>query len=96
MIVSHESRDNAVLTDSKRTYVLRYDADYLCKYSTLLIYPSWTMEKVLKELREDLALKISLAFPNEEQVFVEGVLDSIMPYASANIHDPRKERAKCL
>lgn len=89
MIVSHESRDNSVLTDGKRTVVLRYDADYLSKYSALLLYPSWTMESVLKELREDLALKISATFPNEEEVFIDGVLDSIMPYAAANIHDPR-------
>lgn len=90
MIVSHESRNFAVLTDGKKTYVLPYSADHLRKYSALLIYPSWMMEEVLKELREDLALEISLAFPNEEQPFVEGVLDTIMPYASANIHDPRK------
>ena len=89
MIVSHESRDNAVLTDGKKIRVLRYGADYLSKYSALLIYPNWTMEKVLKELREDLALEISLAFPNEEGAFIEGALDTIMPYAAANIHDPR-------
>lgn len=92
MIVSHESRDNAVLTDGKKTRVLRYDADRLRKYSTLLIYPNWTMERVLKELREDLAQYIRAAFPNEEEAFIEGVLDSIMPYASANIHDPRTNK----
>lgn len=91
MIVSHESRNFAVLTDGKKTYVLPYSADHLRKYSELFRFPNWTMERVLKELREDLALEISTAFPNEEEVFIEDTLDDIMPYASANIYDPRKE-----
>ena len=89
MIVSHESRNFAVLTDGKKTRVLRYDADYLGKYSALLIYPNWPMERVLKELREDLAQNIREAFPNEEEAFIEGALNAIMPHAAANIHDPR-------
>lgn len=91
MIVSHESRNFAVLTDGKKTFVLRYDERYLRKYSELFLYPNWTMERVLKELREDLELEIREAFPNEEEVFIKDTLDDIMPYASANIHDPRKE-----
>lgn len=89
MIVSHESRNFAVLTDGKKTFVLRYDELHLRKYSELFLYPNWTMEKVLKELREDLELEIGLAFPNAEVAFIEGALDTIMPYAAANIHDPR-------
>ena len=92
MIVSHESRNFAVLTDGKKDFVLVYDADHLRKYSELLIYPNWTMEKVLKELREDLAQDIREAFPNEEEVFIKDTLDDIMPYASANIHDPRTNK----
>lgn len=91
MIVSHESRNFAVLTDGKKSFVLVYDADHLRKYSELFLYPNWTEEKILKELREDLAQDISEAFPNEEEAFIDGALDSIMQYASANIHDPRKE-----
>lgn len=90
MIVSYESRNFAVLTDGKKTFVFRYDERYLRKYSELFLYPNWTMEKVLKELRSDLAQDIREAFPNEEEAFIEGALDTIMPYASANINDPRK------
>lgn len=85
MIVSHESRNCAVLTDGKKTTVLRYDADHLRKYSELLELPGWTTEKVYKELREDLAQEIREAFPNEEEVFIEGTLDDIMKHATANI-----------
>lgn len=88
MIVSHESRSFAVLTDGKKSFVLVYDADHLRKYSELFLY-KWTEEKILKELREDLAQDIREAFPNEEEAFIEGALDSIMKYARANIHDPR-------
>ena len=91
MIVSHETRDNVLLTNGKRTCVLRYDAERLQRYSALLIYPTWTKERVLKELRSDLAQEIGVAFPNESGVCIERVLDAIMPYASANIHDPRKD-----
>ena len=88
MIVSHESRNFAVLTDGKKSFVLVYDADHLRKYSELFLY-KWTEEKILKELREDIAHDIREAFPNEEEVFIEDTLDDIMPYASANVHDPR-------
>jgi hypothetical protein len=90
MIVSHESRNCAVLTNGKKTTVLRYDADHLRKYSELYLY-KWTEEKILKELREDLAQDIREAFPDEEEVFIEDTLDDVMKYARANIHDPREE-----
>ena len=90
MIVSHESRNCAVLTDGKKTTVLRYDTDRLRKYSELYLY-KWTEEKILKELREDLAQEIREAFPDEEEVFLEGTLDDVMKYARANIQDPREE-----
>ena len=90
MIVSHESRNCAVLTDGKKTTVLRYDEDHLRKYSELYLY-KWTEEKILKELREGLAQEIREAFPNEAEVIIEGTLGCVMKYAAANIHDPREE-----
>lgn len=92
MIVSHESRSFAVLTDGKKSFVIVYDVDHLRKYSELFLYPNWTEEKIHKELREDLAQDIREAFPNEDEVFIEDTLDDIMPYARANIHDPRERR----
>lgn len=90
MIVSHEIRNCAVLTDGKKCFVLQYDEDHLRKYSELFLY-KWTEEKILKELREDFAQEIREAFPDENEVFIKGTLDDIMPYARANIHDPREE-----
>lgn len=92
MIVSHESRNYAVLTDGKKTRVIRYDELHLRKYSELLLYPNWTMGRVLKEFCDDLAFEIGMEFPDEPSVFIEGVLDGIMPYVLANIHDPRERR----
>ena len=91
MIVSHESRNFAVLTDGKKTTVLRYDTEYLRKYSSAMLLYNWTRERVLHELRSNLAIEIELKYKNESESEIEKTLDSIMPYASANIHDPRKE-----
>ena len=92
LTVEWTTSNYAMLDNGDQHYIIVYCEDRLRKYSELLIYPSWTMERVLKELREDLELEIGLAFPNEEVAFIEGALDSIMPYASANIHDPRTNK----
>lgn len=91
MIVSHESRNCAVLTNGKKTTVLRYDADHLRKYSELFNLPGWTVEKVYKELREDIETEISTAFPDEAPAFIAQVVSLVMRYASANVHHPREE-----
>lgn len=91
MIVSHESRNCAVLTNGKKTTVLRYDADHLRKYSELFNLPGWTVEKVYKELREDIETEISTAFPDEAPACIDQVVSLMMRYASANVHHPREE-----
>ena len=91
MIVSHESLNCAVLTDGKKTTVLRYDADHLRKYSELFELPGWTTEKVYKELRAGIESEILEAFPDEPPTCIDQVVSLIMRYASANIHHPNEE-----
>lgn len=84
----------AILTDGAKPYVLRYDADHLRKYSELFKFPGWTEEKILKELRTDIEVEIMFAFQSELIEDAKKAALLIMPYASANIHDPRKEGAE--
>lgn len=92
MLKIYATLNNAILSDGKRTTAIRYDAEYLQKYSAAMLLYNWTRERVLHELRSDLALKIQWKYKNESESEIENALDIIMPYASANIHDPRKER----
>lgn len=81
--------NNAILSDGKNLTVLRYDADYLHKYSSAMLLYNWTRERVIHELRADLAIEIQWKYKNESESEIENALDTIMPYAAANIHDPR-------
>ena len=91
MIVSHESRNCAVLTDGKKTTVLRYDADHLRKYSELFELPGWTTERVYKELRADIEAEIWTDYPDERSAIIDQVVNLIMPFAITNVHHPREE-----
>lgn len=93
MLKIDATQNNAILSNGKSLRVLRYDADYLRKYSDTMLLYNWTRERVLNELRSDLAIEIEWAFKNESESDIEKVLDAIMPYAAANIHDPRERRA---
>ena len=92
--VEHAEKNYAILTDGEAPYVLPYGTDHLRKYSELLKYPAWTEEKVLKELSEDIEVKIMLAFRKERIEDIREATLLIMPYASANLREMMKEGAQ--
>lgn len=92
MLKINATLNNAILSDGKKTTVLRYDTGYLDKYSAAMLLYNWSRERVLHELRSNFAIQIQWKYKNESESEIENALDIIMPYASANIHDPREKR----
>lgn len=91
LTVKYTTSNYAMLDNGDQHYIIVYSEDRLRKYSELLIYPNWPMERVLGEIKESFEIELALAFRRETEEAIEAAVLQLMPYASANIRDPRKE-----
>lgn len=89
MLRVHPFENCAILTDYKKSYVLRYDEEHLRKYSELSQLPGWTVERILKELSSGIELEISTAFPKEAQEVIDVATAIIVDQAKLNVHPLR-------
>lgn len=92
MLEINANNNNAIVRyNGKPSVVIRYDEDYLRKYSELYLY-GWPEDKIVNELREDIETELMQAFPDEEEHRLVQLTLFLLTYAKANIHDPRKTK----